>query len=148
MLVLLTSITLAACGVSTESPTLVGGSGVVEPVAETPTEVTFWHPYASGSAEETILTVVLERALIDMPQYQINMLQVPFNDIFNKYDTDIAAGGGPDMFIAPNDNLGRQARAGNIANITSLIEGKLGNYSKLSQGGMMYDGRIYGILNP
>lgn len=108
-------------------------------------EVTFWHAYGTGSAEETAIAAILEQAAVDLPQYQINVLQVPFNDIFNKYDTDVAAGGGPDMFIAPNDNLGGQARAGTIADITDLVAGKLGDYSELSQGGMMYDGKMYGL---
>jgi putative multiple sugar transport system substrate-binding protein len=108
-------------------------------------EVTFWHAYGTGSAEEIALAGILEQAAVDLPQYKINVLQVPFNDIFNKYDTDVAAGGGPDMFIAPNDNLGGQARAGTIADITDLAAGKLGDYSELSQGGMMYDGKLYGI---
>ncbi len=125
------SLALAACG----------GGGA----ATTQGEVTFWHAYGTGSAEEIALTNLLEQAKTDLPNITINVLQVPFNDIFTKYDTDVAAGGGPDMFIAPNDNLGGQARAGTIADITALVEGKLGDYSELSQGGMMYDGKMYGI---
>ncbi|GJQ36588.1 MAG: ABC transporter substrate-binding protein [Anaerolineaceae bacterium] len=125
------SLALAACG----------GGGA----ATTQGEVTFWHAYGTGSAEEIALTNLLEQAKTDLPNITINVLQVPFNDIFTKYDTDVAAGGGPDMFIAPNDNLGGQARAGTIADITALADGKLGDYSDLSKGGMMYDGKLYGI---
>lgn len=129
---IIASLALSACG---------GGSAPTSGVKE----VTFWHAYGTGSAEETVLAKILDQAATDLPQYKINVLQVPFNDIFNKYDTDVAAGGGPDMFIAPNDNLGGQARAGTIKDITSLVSGKLGDYSELSQGGMMYDGKMYGI---
>ncbi|MCK6581708.1 MAG: extracellular solute-binding protein [Anaerolineales bacterium] len=125
------SLALAACG----------GGGA----ATTQGEVTFWHAYGTGSAEEIALTNLLEQAKTDLPNITINVLQVPFNDIFTKYDTDVAAGGGPDMFIAPNDNLGGQARAGTIVDITALADGKLGDYSDLSKGGMMYDGKLYGI---
>jgi len=118
------------------------------PKAKTPvtqTEVTFWHAYGTGSSEETALTAVLAQAAIDLPQYKINVLQVPFNDIFNKYSTDVAAGGGPDMFVAPNDNLGSESRAGLLADITDLVKGKLGDYAPLSVEGMTVDGKIYGI---
>ena len=108
-------------------------------------EVTFWHAYGTGSAEEATLAKVLEQAAIDMPQYKINVLQVPFSDIFNKYRTDVASGGGPDMFIAPNDDLGNDARAGLIADITELAKGKLGDYTPLSVEGMSLDGKLYGI---
>jgi arabinogalactan oligomer / maltooligosaccharide transport system substrate-binding protein len=129
---IIASLALAACG---------GGGAPAAGV----TEVTFWHAYGTGSAEEVVLTKILEQAANDLPQYKINVLQVPFSDVFNKYNTDVAAGGGPDMFIAPNDELGGQVRSGTIKDITDLAAGKLGDYSELSQGGMMYDGRLYGI---
>jgi len=122
---------LAACGGGTK--------------ATPQTTVTFWHAYATGSAEEIALTSVLAQAAQDMPQYQINVLQVPFGDIFNKYRTDVAAGGGPDMFVAPNDSLGDDARAGLIADITDLVSGKLDDYAPLSVEGMSVGGSIYGV---
>ncbi|MCX6065465.1 MAG: extracellular solute-binding protein, partial [Chloroflexi bacterium] len=108
-------------------------------------EVTFWHAYGTGSAEEAALTKVLAAAAVDMPQYKINVLQVPFADIYNKYRTDVAAGGGPDMFIAPNDSLGDDARAGLIADITDLAKGKLNGISQLGVDGMSLDGKLYGV---
>jgi arabinogalactan oligomer/maltooligosaccharide transport system substrate-binding protein len=108
-------------------------------------EVTFWHAYATGSAEEAALTKLLEQAKTDLPNIKINVLQVPFGDIFNKYRTDVAAGGGPDMFIAPNDSLGDDARAGLIADITELAKGKLTSVNQLGIDGMSLDGKLYGI---
>ncbi len=107
--------------------------------------MTFWHAYGTGSAEEAALTKVLAQAATDLPQYKINVLQVPFNDIYNKYRTDVAAGGGPDMFIAPNDSLGDDARAGLIADITDLAKGKLDGVNQLGVDGMSLDGKLYGV---
>ena len=109
------SMALSACG----------GAAATEAPAAATSEVTFWHAYGTGSAEEVALTSLLEKAKTDLPNVTINVLQVPFNDIFNKYRTDVAAGGGPDMFIAPNDDLGNDARASLIADITDLAAGKL-----------------------
>ncbi|MRS04325.1 extracellular solute-binding protein [bacterium] len=109
------------------------------------TEVTFWHAYGTGSAEEIALTKNLEQAAVDLPNIKINVLQVPFNDIFNKYRTDVAAGAGPDMFIAPNDSLGDDVRAGLIADITDLAAGKLEGVNQLGIDGMSLDGKLYGI---
>jgi len=160
-LMLVTTMILSACGGTTPTtapataapatqvppteavPVLVATNTPVPPVQQT--EVTFWHAYGTGSAEEEALTAVLAKAAIDMPQYKINVLQVPFNDIFNKYSTDVAAGGGPDMFVAPNDSLGDQSRAGLIADITALLAGKLGDYAPLSVEGMTVGGKIFGI---
>jgi arabinogalactan oligomer/maltooligosaccharide transport system substrate-binding protein len=131
-MLIIASVVLSACG---------GGGG-----GSTATgEVTFWHAYATGSVEEATLTKLLEQAKTDLPNVTINVLQVPFNDIFNKYRTDVAAGGGPDMFIAPNDSLGDDARAGLIADITDLAKGKLEGVNQLGIDGMTLDGKLYGI---
>jgi len=133
-LVLIGSMALTACG---------GGGGA--PSATEKAEVTFWHAYGTGSAEEVALTSILEQAKTDLPNITINVLQVPFNDVFNKYRTDVAAGGGPDMFIAPNDSLGDDVRAGLIADITDLAAGKLDGVNQLGIDGMTVDGKLYGI---
>ena len=146
--VLLASMVLAACSpaatpeapVATEEPVVA----TEEPVAA-PVEVTFWHAYGTGSAEEIALTSLLAQAAIDLPNIKINVLQIPFDQIYNKYRTDVAAGGGPDMFIAPNDSLGDDARAGLIADITDLAAGKLDGYLPLAVDGMSVEGKLYGI---
>ncbi len=157
--VIVASILLAACGApaateapaapaATEAPAAPAATEAPAPTAEptaAPVEVTFWHAYGTGSAEETALTKVLAQAAIDMPQYKINVLQIPFADIYTKYRTDVAAGGGPDMFVAPNDSLGDDARAGLIADITDLTKGKLDGVSQLGVDGMSLDGKLYGV---
>jgi arabinogalactan oligomer/maltooligosaccharide transport system substrate-binding protein len=130
---MIASFLLAACG----------GGAPAAPSKQT--EVTFWHAYGTGSAEEAALANVLAAAAADLPEYKINVLQVPFADIFNKYRTDVAAGGGPDMFIAPNDDLGNDARAGLIADISELAKGKLDGVNQLGIDGMSLDGKLYGV---
>ncbi len=155
-LLLIASVLLTACGTAatevpaateapaTEAPAATEAPTATEPPAA-PVEVTFWHAYGTGSAEEMALTKVLDQAAKDLPNIKINVLQVPFNDIYNKYRTDVASGAGPDMFIAPNDSLGDDARNGLIADITDLAAGKLGDYTPLSIDGMTVDGKLYGI---
>ncbi|MBI2758251.1 MAG: extracellular solute-binding protein [Chloroflexi bacterium] len=148
-LLLIAAFALSACApaatpteVATEAPTIPAAT--VAPTAA-PVEITLWHAYGTGSAEETALNKILAQAAIDMPNVKINVLQVPFNDIYNKYRTDVAAGAGPDLFVAPNDSLGDDARNGLLADITDLAAGKLGDFSKLSIEGMTVDGKLYGI---
>ena len=157
-LMIIATMVLSACGAT---PTVAPATQAPAPATAAPvpallptsttaptiaqTEVTFWHAYGTGSAEETALTAVLAKAAIDLPQYKINVLQVPFNDIYNKYSTDVAAGGGPDMFVAPNDNLGSESRSSLIADITDLVKGKLGDYAPLSVEGMTVGGKVFGV---
>ncbi len=150
-ILMITAFALAACAKPTAAPTAapVMTEAPVETAAPTeapaPVEVTFWHAYGTGSAEELALAKNLEQAAIDLPNIKINVLQVPFNDIYNKYRTDVAAGSGPDMFIAPNDSLGDDARAGLVADITALAEGKLEGINQLGIDGMSVEGVLYGI---
>jgi arabinogalactan oligomer/maltooligosaccharide transport system substrate-binding protein len=139
---ILAAMVMSACATAT---TVAPAQPTAQPTAVPVTEVTFWHSYGTGSQEEVALSSVLAQAAIDLPQYKINVLQIPFSDIFNKYSTDVAAGGGPDMFVAPNDSLGDQARGGLVADITDLATSKLGDYAPLSVQGMQVDGKLYGI---
>lgn len=140
-ILLIASFVLASCAPAATPTAAVEPTKPPEPAKE----VTFWHAYGTGSAEEVAMTKLIEQAKTDLPNIKINVLQVPFNDIFNKYRTDVAAGGGPDMFIAPNDSLGDDARAGLIADITDLAKGKLGGVNQLGIDGMSLDGKLYGI---
>lgn len=150
-ILMITAFALAACAKPTAAPTAapVKTEAPMETAAPTeapaPVEVTFWHAYGTGSAEELALAKNLEQAAIDLPNIKINVLQVPFNDIYNKYRTDVAAGSGPDMFIAPNDSLGDDARAGLVADITALAAGKLDGINQLGIDGMTVEGVLYGI---
>lgn len=157
-ILLIAMFILAACQpAATEAPTTAPAEPTAAPAEATPVpaeptavpveavEVTFWHAYGTGSAEEVALTKLLESAATDLPNITINVLQVPFNDIYNKYRTDVAAGSGPDMFVAPNDSLGDDARAGLVADITDLLAGKTDGINQLGLDGMTVEGKIYGV---
>ena len=108
-------------------------------------EITLWHAYGTGSAEEKALGQALEKIQADNPDAKINVLQIPFDQVFNKFETEAAAGGGPDMFTVPNDNLGNQVRAGLLAPLDDFLTGKLGAYTPLSIEGVTVDGKIYAV---
>lgn len=108
-------------------------------------ELTLWHAYGTGSSEEKALTQIIDQVKAANPQATINVLQVPFDQLFNKYETEAAAGGGPDLWTAPNDNLGNEVRAGLLAPIDTLVQGKLDAYTPLSVAGVTVDGKIYAV---
>ncbi len=117
-----------------------------EPAPEGPSgEVTLWHAYQTGSSEEAALGILADSARAEFPALTINVLQIPFSEIFNKYQTEVAAGGGPDMFVAPNDDLGNWARGGLVLELDSHLAGKLGNVSTPGVEGMKVDGKLYGV---
>jgi len=150
----LVSLLASACAPKA-TPTPVPPTATPVPKKEVPTptpapkgptgEVTLWHAYQTGSAEEDTLTVLIENARAGLPDLTINVLQIPFDQIFNKWQTEVAAGGGPDMFVAPNDDLGNLARAGLVENLDSYLAGKLGHVSQVGVDGMKVDGVLYGV---
>ncbi len=107
--------------------------------------VTLWNAYGTGSAEEETLTAIVAAVKEANPDLTIDVLQIPFDQIFNKWQTEVAAGEGPDMFIAPNDDLGNLSRAGVVLDITDMLEGKLDGVVDTGIAGMMVDGKMYGV---
>ena len=106
--------------------------------------VTLWHAYGTGSAEEKAITQLIDAAKKANPDAKIDVLQIPFDQIFTKFQNEVATGGGPDMFIAPNDSLGDQVRAGLLADLSSYAS-MLTDVSPTGVEGMTVEGKLYAI---
>jgi len=163
-LMLIASMVLAACGggaatqapaatetpaAATQPPAATEDPAATEaatqaPAAE-PVEVTIWHAYHTGGSEEAALTKLVDQYQADHPNVKVTVLAIPFDQIFNKYETDTAAGGGPDMFTAPNDSLGNEVRASVVAPIDDLVQGKLDGYTQAGIDGVTVDGQMYAV---
>src|SRR4030067_553755 len=148
---LITTMLLAACTPAapttpeaTEAPEVVVTEAPPEPKGPSG-EVTLWHAYQTGSAEESTLAELIANAQAAFPDLTINVLQIPFSEIFDKYQTEVAAGGGPDMFVAPNDDLGNWARGGLVLELDTYRAGKLDKTSTVGVEGMTVDGKLYGV---
>lgn len=150
------AIVATACGPSASTaPT----SGPTTPAASTPTEtqaaglkgkVTIWHSYASSgggaeSAEVQALNKLIENIETANPDLDIDSTFVTFDQstIFNNFKNESATGGGPDMFIAPNDDLGNMARGGYFADLTGKIDDVLAASSDVAVNGSKVDGVVY-----
>jgi arabinogalactan oligomer / maltooligosaccharide transport system substrate-binding protein len=147
------AIIAAACsdGGATTAPTTAPGTdapATTAPESMAPGglvgEVTLWHSYSSGAGTELdALNQVLDTVKAANPELVVNVLEVPFGDIYNKWNTDVATGAGPTMFIAPNDSLGFQAREGVVADVDALIADKLGDTVQVAVDGSKVDGTLY-----
>jgi arabinogalactan oligomer/maltooligosaccharide transport system substrate-binding protein len=124
------SIAIAACGPgATSSPTPTGTAAApsaTPEMTEAPTlsgEITLWHSYGSGGGEIGGFNKILDAVRTANPDLTITVVEQPFDQLFNKWRLDVAAGGGPDMFIAPNDSLGQDARDETIMNLDEWLAG-------------------------
>ncbi len=119
--------------------------GGAAPAAAGPVQLTIWHGYHAGGTEEATINKIVADYQTANPNVKLTVLEVPFDQLFNKYETDTAAGGGPDMYTAPNDNLGKEVRSGVIAPIDDLVKGKLDGYTQAGVAGVTIDGKIYAV---
>ena len=119
------AIVAAACGPSggTTAPTTGATPGPADTgmASEAPMslsgDITLWHSYASGGGETAAFNEALDAVRAANPELNVTVEEQPFDQLFNKWRTEVAAGGGADMFIAPNDSLGQDAREGSLLNL-------------------------------
>ncbi|MEM5773837.1 MAG: extracellular solute-binding protein, partial [Anaerolineaceae bacterium] len=119
--------------------------GTTAAPTEAATTITLWHSYHAGGGEEAAINQLVADYQAAHSNVKVDVLAVPFDQIFNKYNTETAAGGGPDMITFPNDNLYQQVQDGLILDVTDKLQGKLGNVSEAGVAGMTVDGKYYGV---
>jgi len=96
---------------------------------EQPITITIWHSW-SGS-ELDVLNDAVSKYTAAHPKVTIDQLQVPFDQLKNKFQTASAGGGGPDILVGPADWIGDFTKANLIAPIDSYVDsGFLSKYVK------------------
>jgi arabinogalactan oligomer/maltooligosaccharide transport system substrate-binding protein len=111
--------------------------------------ITVWEAYgASGSAEKDAFDSIVANVKTANPGLNVTVLDVPFANLFTKFETDAATGGGPDLYIAPNDSLPKEARAGLLKDLTSMSATLMAAPYNISQTAITadtVDGKLYAI---
>jgi arabinogalactan oligomer/maltooligosaccharide transport system substrate-binding protein len=148
-------ILASACtpGGATQSPggatvgPSTGASGAGASAAALTGKLTIWHAYDSsgGNAEFTAFSKIVDNLKAANPGLQVDLLAVPFGDLFKKFETEQASGGGPDLVIAPNDSLGTEARGGFVLDASSKIADVLSASSKIAVDGSTVGGKVYEV---
>ncbi len=163
----LAALTLAvsACGTAA-TPTPAGSTGTtpsvappasggVAPSAGAPSaapltgSLTIWEAYgASGTSEKDAFDKIVANVMAANPGLKVTVTDVPFNNLFTNFETQAAAGGGPDMYIAPNDNLPSEARNGLLVDVSDLVDTLKAapyNTSDVAINASTVDGKLYEI---
>ncbi|HLQ47482.1 MAG TPA: extracellular solute-binding protein, partial [Candidatus Dormibacteraeota bacterium] len=130
------SIIAAACssGPASQAPAATSGGAASQPAAtsagasgEAPSaapltgSLTIWEAYgASGTSEKDAFDKIVGNVKTANPGLTVNVTDVPFNNLFTNFETQAAAGSGPDMYIAPNDSLPSEARNTLLVDVSDL----------------------------
>jgi arabinogalactan oligomer / maltooligosaccharide transport system substrate-binding protein len=158
------AILAAACSSSgatpTPAPVNTPAPGTPTPAANTPApagsptaaplsgSLTIWTAYGSGgSAEGTAMDTVLAKAKTAFPGLTVNRVEVPFSDLFTKVETAWSSGEEtPDMYISPNDSLGKEQRMGILYGpLDDVMAPYTANFTTISIDGAKVNGHIYEI---
>jgi arabinogalactan oligomer / maltooligosaccharide transport system substrate-binding protein len=133
------TILAAACSSTAATPT---------PPADTMSgSLTIWDAYSSGGGSEgAAMKLVLAKAQTTFPNLKITEVVIPFSDIYTKVETAWGSGEtSPDMYIAPNDNLGTEQRQGILMQVDDAMTPALANFTQISLDGAKVNGHFYEI---
>jgi arabinogalactan oligomer/maltooligosaccharide transport system substrate-binding protein len=130
------------------SPSSGGGASPSSAAALTG-DLTIWEAYgASGSSEKDAFDAIVAKVKAANPGLNVTVTDVPFNNLFTNFETQAAAGSGPDMYIAPNDSLPSEARNGLLADVSDLadtLKAAPYNTSDVALTAATVDGKLYEI---
>jgi len=157
------AIVVSACS-SGGTPTPAGSTGTSasQPAGSAPAgsapaasaaaltgSLTIWEAYgASGTSEKDAFDKIVANVKAANPGLTVNVTDVPFNNLFTNFETQAAAGGGPDMYIAPNDSLPSEARNGllvDVSDLTATLKAAPYNTSDVAINAATVDGKMYEI---
>lgn len=124
---------------------LIASFGCKSQSDQIPAHLLLWHSFETGSAEEMILSTLVGNANENHPNWEIEIASIPYDQINQKYQAAVKAGGGPDLYLDRNDQLGEMVSNHVIADLTNFLEGKLSQVTENGVKGMTVDGKIYGI---
>ena len=163
----LTLVVSACTGGATPTPAGSTGTGASQPAASTPAgsapagsaeapsaapltgSLTIWEAYgASGTSEKDAFDKIVANVKTANPGLTVNVTDVPFNNLFTNFETQAAAGGGPDMYIAPNDSLPSEARNQllvDVSDLSATLTAAPYNTSDVAINAATVDGKMYEI---
>jgi arabinogalactan oligomer/maltooligosaccharide transport system substrate-binding protein len=120
-------------------------SGSARVSAQDSGSLTLWHGW-TGAEADTLNDQIIPVWQEANPGVTIDVLAVPFDQLKNKYQTEVATGGGPDLLIGPADWTGELASADLIRSLDGLVsEEALGQYVPSAVEALTYDGQLYGL---
>jgi arabinogalactan oligomer/maltooligosaccharide transport system substrate-binding protein len=136
----------AASQPGASGPAASGGGASAAPLSGS---LTIWEAYgASGTSEKDAFDKIVANVKTANPGLTVNVTDVPFNNLFTNFETQAAAGSGPDMYIAPNDSLPSEARNNLLVDVSDLadtLKAAPYNTSDVAITASTVDGKMYEI---
>ena len=118
------------------------GCAPKEPVEkEQPITITIWHAWSGAELE--VLDSAISKYGENHPNVIIEQLQVPFDQLKNKFQTNAAGGEGPDILVGPADWIGDFTKANLISAIDPYVDNAfLSHYVQGAVEQVTLDGKL------
>jgi arabinogalactan oligomer/maltooligosaccharide transport system permease protein len=109
-------------------------------------DLTLWHAYREGGAEQEALRAILARFQERHPETRVTTLAVPFEGYASKLGAAIPAGNGPSLFIDAHERVADYQRRGLVAPAEGALppEERPG-FAPASLDAVSLGGQLYGI---
>ncbi len=134
-LLLVVSLALADCGAASQP-------AAEAPAAGEPVTISIWHGYIE--TEEKTFSQAVADFMAANPDVKIEVLAVPFDELQNKFQTEVAAGSGPTLVTGPQDRMAGYAEAGLLAEIDGSVAFVSGLVPASVEGGKV-GGKLVGL---
>jgi arabinogalactan oligomer/maltooligosaccharide transport system substrate-binding protein len=108
-------------------------------------QLTLWHGW-TGAEASTLNDDILPLWQKLYPNVKVNVLAVPFDQLKNKYSTEAATGGGPDLLIGSLDWIGELASGELIKPLDDLAdESWKSHYIPSTVEALVYNDKLYAV---
>ena len=139
-------VTACTCGPAKQTPAAtevpMAGETAVPTSAPAPVTISIWHGYTG--VEEQLFSQAVSDFMAANPDVTIDLLAVPFDELQNKFQTEVAAGGGPTITTGPQDRMASYQAAGLLAEIDASAP-FLSQLVPASVDGGKIGGTLYGV---
>jgi len=113
------------------------------PMRQASGTLTVWHAWTG--AEQDALQRALGAFQSNNPDLQLNLLQVPFDQLKNKFTLEASTGGGPDLLIGPKDWIGELAQANLIQSMDTVAPDLLATLNPAAVTANSYRGQVWAL---
>jgi len=107
-------------------------------------ELVFWH--GLGTEAEVVNSTIIPAWQQQYPNVSVEVLQVPFDLLQNRYNTEASAGGGPDVLLGPSDWVGQYVEGELILPLSELAgEDFAAGYNEAALGLFTFEDQLYAV---
>ena len=108
-------------------------------------KLALWHGW-TGAEADTLNNTIIPAWKTANPNVEVEALAVPFDQLKNKFSTDTATGGGPDLLIGPADWVGELATGELIKALDDMATSDITDaYLPATIDQLKFDGKLYGL---